>query len=68
MLSDYQEMKRNCTAQNIKDYEESCKRQNDLTWQRNLREAAAAEYAADAYIADEVPTPDQMFSDTDDGF
>jgi hypothetical protein len=69
-------MKRNSTAQNIKEYENSCKRLHGLTWQQlqqpqYLREAAAAEHAADiidAYIADEVPTPEQMFSDTDDGY
>jgi hypothetical protein len=80
LLSDFQEMKRNSTAQNIKEYEKSCKRLHGLitprTWQhlqqpQYLREAAAAEHAADiidAYIADEVPTPEQMFSDTDDGY
>jgi hypothetical protein len=68
LLSDFNEIQKN-----IKIHEENTAWNDrsatfDATWRRHMREAAALEYAADAYIADEVPTPDQMFSDTDDGF
>ena len=75
-MSDFEEMKTNLSARN--DFEDSLQRRRQLLHEERLRaedgcpcdaaaDAAAAD-AADAFCADGVPTPDQVFSDTDDGF
>jgi len=64
LLSDFEEIKTNPSAWN--DFEENLKRRREEVRMGAADAEAAA--AADAFSADDFPPPDQMFSDTDDGF